>query len=288
MDSRSQEDGDARRSEREALFLASLPEIERAARFVARRNRLSAVEAEELLAEAKLALIDHDYRILGQFEGRSSLRTYLLTVIQRLFLDRRRRQWGKWRPSARATRLGPLALRLESLLYRDGLSLDEACQVMESQGSSTEARVELVALAGQLPVRTKTIEVPIDDDPAVDAASPGDPETRLRGQLTAERCQAALERALRSLPADDRVVLRLRFEDGVSVADIARGFRLDQKGLYRRIDRVLAGFRRALEADGISWGEVEEMIAGGHSHLRLPLTDSEYPRSRTSLGETAS
>lgn len=282
------EGGDARRSERESLFLSALPEIDRAVRFVARRNRLPPTDAEELAAEVRLALIDRDYQVLAKFEGRSSLRSYLLTVIQRLFLDRRRRQWGKWRPSARATRLGPVALRLEALLYRDGMTFDEACQLLQSAGGCTETREALVELAARLPVRTRTRELPMDEQAQVDPASPEDLEVSLDGRRTAERCQAALERAVRVLPADDRVVLRLRFESGASVADIARSFRLDQKGLYRRIDRILAGLRATLEADGVSWTDVEEMIGSGSCHLRLPLEDAESARARTSLEETTS
>jgi len=44
--------------------------------------------------------------LLAKFEGRSSLRTFLTVVIQRLFLDHRISAWGKWRPSAEARRGG--------------------------------------------------------------------------------------------------------------------------------------------------------------------------------------
>jgi hypothetical protein len=54
-----------------------------------------------------LKLIENDYRILRSFEGLASLGTYLTTVIARLFLDFQIHEWGRWRPSAAATRLGP-------------------------------------------------------------------------------------------------------------------------------------------------------------------------------------
>ena len=71
-----------------------------------------------------LKLIDDDYQILRGFRERSSLRTYLSTVVERLFLDYRIRQWGKWRPSAQARRAGALAVRLEALLHRDGVPFE--------------------------------------------------------------------------------------------------------------------------------------------------------------------
>jgi len=105
-------DAQVRRAELESLFLASLPDIEQVSRFIARRQRLSASEAEDFLSEVNLGFIRSDYAVLASFAGRSSLRTYLTTVIQRLFLDYRRRLWGKWRPSAEALRRGSRALGL--------------------------------------------------------------------------------------------------------------------------------------------------------------------------------
>jgi RNA polymerase sigma factor (sigma-70 family) len=80
-----------------------------------------------------------------------------------------------------------------------------------------------------------------------------------------ERPDAALERkewcmivdgALAQLEVEDRVILRLRFEDDVSVPEIARLLRLGSSfALYRRLNRVLSGLRRALEAAGMSDSE---------------------------------
>ena len=52
--------------------------------------------------------------------GRGSLNTYLRVVIERLVLDMRVTNWGKWRPSARARRLGAEAVLFEQLTVRDG------------------------------------------------------------------------------------------------------------------------------------------------------------------------
>src|SRR4051812_28238821 len=86
----------------EVLFLTELPTIERVAAFVTSRHRVPAAEAQEFASHVKMHIIESDYAVLKRFEGRSSLRTYLTVVIQRLFLDYRISQWGKWRPSAEA------------------------------------------------------------------------------------------------------------------------------------------------------------------------------------------
>jgi RNA polymerase sigma factor (sigma-70 family) len=62
----------------------------------------------------------------------------------------------------------------------------------------------------------------------------------------------ALQGALRDLPTSDRLLLRLRFEDGLSVPEVARLMgEASPFRMYRRIDRLLAALRRVLQAEGI-------------------------------------
>ena len=114
----------------EDRYLQNLGTIERIAACVARRYHLDASEAEEFVQEVRVRLLDNDYAVMRKFEGRSSLSTYLTTVIGRLFMQWRVEQWGKWRPSAEAKRLGPTAITLERLLSRDGLTWSEAVSVL--------------------------------------------------------------------------------------------------------------------------------------------------------------
>lgn len=63
---------------------------------------------------------------------------------------------------------------------------------------------------------------------------------------------AALEGALARLDAGDRLILRLRFEEGLSVPEIARFLgEASPFRLYRRIEKILAGVRKALETAGV-------------------------------------
>lgn len=280
-------DAQARRAELERLFLSSLPDIERVARFVARRQRLSATEAEDFLSEVNLSFIRSDYAVLASFGGRSSLRTYLTTVIQRLFLDYRRKLWGKWRPSAEALRRGPLAIRLEILLYRDGLSLDAALETLRTNFACPESRDAIADLAHALPARTNRRAMVEGGEelalvPAGDLASP---ETQLEGRDTSARAQELVAQVMGALDAQDRIVLRMKFEDDISVADIARTLNLDQKRLYRRIEELLAGFRKSLEARGLAWSDVGRMIDRGQCHLCLPALPRETIGSRPSPEE---
>ncbi|HVG08525.1 MAG TPA: sigma-70 family RNA polymerase sigma factor [Thermoanaerobaculia bacterium] len=69
------------------------------------------------------------------------------------------RAWGKFRPSAAARRLGPLALELEVLLGRQGLSFDEAYQAIKLRFPGL-SRGEAEEIAAQIrPRRPRRVEV---------------------------------------------------------------------------------------------------------------------------------
>jgi hypothetical protein len=61
----------------------------------------------------------------------------------------------------------------------------------------------------------------------------------------------------------DRLILQLRFEQDLTIADIARLLQIEQKPLYRKVDALLARLREALETEGVSAGDVAAMLGGG-------------------------
>ncbi len=138
----------------EQWFLEQLPVIERVTGWVCARRGLRGADAEDFASIVKIRLIENEYEVLGKWQGRSSIKTYLTTVINRIYLDFQVQRFGKWRPSAEARRLGPVALRLEQLMFRDGLSFDEACEVLLSDPRIGLNRDDLHAIRVQLPQRT--------------------------------------------------------------------------------------------------------------------------------------
>src|SRR5262249_29160148 len=121
------------------IYSQNADTIESALMARCRIQRLSTDAAEDFCSWARLRLLEDDQRILRKFEGRSSLRTFLITVIERLFLDWRNAQWGKWRPTASARRHRPVGIELERLVIRDQYSVGEAIQILVSKGIASEA-----------------------------------------------------------------------------------------------------------------------------------------------------
>ena len=264
-------------SEYQQQFLDALPQIEAVVRHVARRYRLTMDECSELEGQVKLRLIEDEYRVFRKFEGRSSLRTYLVTVVSRLLLDERTRQWGKWRPSQEAQRLGPLAVTLERLIVREEMPPDAAIATIVSRDPS-QSDTGLRAIVDRLPVRAVPRRV-VSDSALTDVPSPAaGPEHLLldderRESMTVAR--AALQEATASLSSRERLLLTLRYEQGARVADIAKTLGVPQKPLYRQFEGLLERLREHLEARGLSADDIARLCQGAvDDDSQTPITGS--------------
>jgi len=243
------------------VFASELALIERVIQWVCARRCLRGADAEDFASTVKLRLIENDYEILARFEGRSSLKTYVTAVINRLYIDFQNQRFGKWRPSASARRLGPVALRLECLLYRDGLTFEEARAVLQNDVTVTQNADALYALSVELPVRSTRRAAREHDQEPSDASGGFTAVEQAERRALAEKTFVALRRALHRLAARDRIVLRLHVETGLSVADVARALGEEQKALYRRRDALYKQLRSDLETEGIGGADAHELLS---------------------------
>lgn len=241
--------------EDESLFLTSLPVIDDVARQVCRRHRLSGAEAEDFRSEVRLHFLQHDCKVLRSFQGRSSLPTFVNVVVQRLYLDYRNRQWGRWRPSADARRRGPMAVLFEQLVVRDGWSCDEATELLRVNHQVDPREIASIA---RCVVRKPARQIVGEHE----AGGLESPEPRPDASMahaeqegTARRVHMTVDRARRALSPQDAMILKMRFDETMPVAAIARALHLEQKRLYRTIDRILRRLRRAVEAEGLAPGQ---------------------------------
>jgi len=247
------------------LFQSQLPLIEGVIRSLVRRRQLAAAEAEEFASHVRLKLIEGDYHILRQFRERSSLGTYLSTVVAHLFQDYRNSQWGKWRPSAQARRAGELAVRLEKLLHRDGVPFEQAVEVLLVTERVAATRAEIDALRAQLPARLprRIVGEEAMADIPVNSAGAESAVLAREAAAVATRTRAALAVALSRLSPQDQIVVRLHFGEGLTIADVARALHIDPKPLYRQLERMLGSLRESLEAQGVGGDVVTEWLGQG-------------------------
>jgi RNA polymerase sigma factor for flagellar operon FliA len=273
-----------------SLFSEHRRLIEAVIRTVIRRRRMTRDEAEDFASVARLGLLEDGCAVIRNFRGESSLSTFLIRVVDRMLLDYRVENWGKWRPSARARRLGRLAMQLEKLTSRDGLTFDEAAETLRTNFQVARTDAELWAIYRQLPERTPRVLLADDALTTIPASIASfDEGPRADGAWMI----GALVRALSRLEPEDRMLLHQRFFGGIRTVRIARARGLDQKRLYARFSRILGKLRVCLEAEGVEPSAVREWIdnRGGDARCRsiaaFPPGDGAHMACRSVRGGAA-
>lgn len=245
------------------LFLKNLDLIERQVRYFASRAYLKPDEIEEFASIIRLKLIAHDYEVIRKYQRKCSFKTYLSVVIKRALLDHLDHLWGKWRPSAEAKSLGPLAVKLEQLLHKERFTLGEACQILQINFKVEKSTQELMDLAALLPRREPYQEVGEESlFDLVDSGSLSDGGILEKEiQEKRRRIFKALREVLKGLPQDEQVIIDLK-KEGVKVKAMALMVGIEQKKLYRRVDGILGKLRHQLEQQGIHLEDIREIMDG--------------------------
>lgn len=244
----------------EAAFLAHLDWIDKVASIACSKHGVWGAEAEDFGSWVRMKLMEDDYAVLRNFRGGSELKTYLGSVVARHFLTFNRMRRGRWRPTAAAERLGSPARDLEILVQRDHFTLEQAGEKLRTAGITTLSNIELARLLAKLPERPPLRPVPVDAELVLDAtphASRAD-ERVAAAEAEARRGEmmGALGQALEQLEPLERVIVKMHFADGFTVADVARVLGLEQKPLYRRVERLRLRLKAFLEGAGLREDDV--------------------------------
>ena len=266
-------------------FVEQLGLIDRVVQFIARKHRLSAQDMEEFTSTVHLKLIEKNFAILRKFEQRSNLATYLTTVVDRIYLDFCISRWGKWRPSAAARRLGGVAIELERLISRDGVTFVEAVGILQTNQKVSETREQLLAILEQLPVRPVR-RLAGEEELAVVAAGGAVDDAafaEVDDKAVVERVEQALAGAVGRLTAREQLLLKMHFVDDLPVAQIARALAEEPKPLYRRMLQIMATLKEELAQQGIDQPLVARVV--GHPALVLGAMFAHPAESTGDTGE---
>ncbi|MEO8677903.1 MAG: sigma-70 family RNA polymerase sigma factor [Vicinamibacterales bacterium] len=252
----------------ERLFLRHLDLIDQIVRTTGRRRHLSPAEQEDLSGFVRLRLIENNYAALRKFQNRSTFWTYLASVIERLSMDFCIERWGRWRPSAMAERLGPDAVLLERLVHRDSHSFEEALELAHNQHHVSLSESQLRKLWETLPVRTRQTRVP--EEAAAEVASSDTAEVNVEEAAHREelrRIERILTEAIARCTDHERMLLALRFDQGLKIAEIAAAIGGSPPTLHRHLAKVLGDLRAALQSAGVNAGDMSRLL--GHQSIIL-------------------
>jgi DNA-directed RNA polymerase specialized sigma24 family protein len=163
-------------------------------------------------------------------------------------------------------------------MTRDGHSIEEAIEMLRTNHKVAMSDTEIHALWDALPRRAQTTLV--GEEAAREVSAPEDPAAapEFAGRAEArEKIAGALTAALASLAPQDQLIIQLHFSHGVGATELARHFTLSKATLHRRIARILADLRAALQAQHVDPKEVVVLLQSG---------TFEFPDILESLAET--
>ena len=206
-------------------------------------------------------LADNDFKRLLKFDpgGDASFTTWLRVVARNLCFDWHRTRFGRHRPFKALGDLSPLESEVYKLRFTNGASRDETLQqisktfptvgadevfaIEERLEKSLNARQRWI-LSSRRQVQNSVSAVTTTEEGhpvAIEIADPN-PNQEVLVVTAEERLQ--LRKAVAALPPDERLLLQLRFEQDLSLDEVARLCGLgDGQRVHRRISAVLKKLR---------------------------------------------
>ncbi len=230
---------------------------------ICRKYGMAFDEEEDFAQHVHLQLIENDYRKLRAYKGNSSLKTYLYTVISRIFIDQVR---VKWHPSAEAKRMGETAVVLEKMIYRDHYTLHEACQILAADPSTAIDENAAHDILGRLHFKTpRIISIDYSEERLQGIPDPAPyPDTRItQKELYREKRKmiAIIGDIIPLLSSEDKLLIKLLFIDGRRISEIARLLGKDDHQLYKRTQSILRKMRESMVmAAGMGEVDIGEIL----------------------------
>jgi RNA polymerase sigma factor (sigma-70 family) len=199
------------------------------------------------------------FRRLRRFRplGPASFSTWLRAVVRNLCLDWHRRESGRHRVFRAVGALGPLGRAVFRYRFREGLSRQETLlslrprfpDLTEPQLLASEERVRESLTPRQLfllSLPARAVHIALESEDGSERQLP-DPEPGPDEVASLSEQRQLLERALLRLPDADRLLVRLRFEEGLTLDQIARVAGLgNPQRAERHINGLLERLRTAI------------------------------------------
>lgn len=183
-------------------------------------------------------LVARKFRRLRKFDpnGAASFATWLRAVTRNLCVDWRRKRYGRPQPLDRTKRLSSLDQQVYELVFAHRRTVEEAFHALAplfpsltiSDVDDSAARLAATLsprqqwLLSLRDVQLESLDVPLGDGQPNLAERVVDPLPNPESVAITLEWERALEQALEQLRPADQVLVRMRFEQGLSLREIAR------------------------------------------------------------------
>ena len=162
-------------------------------------------------------IMEKDYSRIKAFQGRSTFKTYLVSITVRLAIDFYNHRYGKVSKKSDPEQPSPKKNHLKIV------SIDD------QQNLSDEKRPDEIVINREIKdVKTRFEEI--------------------------------VQYHLSGLSPEDRLLFKMKYEDNFKVSEIAELLNLNQKKTYKRIEKILSGFKDAFLTENIDFNDVHEIL----------------------------
>ena len=218
-----------------------------------RTNTSSEEDAADCYLHICEQLAKNNFRRLLKYapDGRASFTTWLRVVARNICFDWHRKQRGRKRPFKALQDLSPLEMEVYQHRFLGQSSLEETLADLEPRFPAVSL-AQLVTIEENLqrsltPRQNWILSsrrsgsspavALLSGDPEIDPIDVADPRPNQEAQILQEHQLLKLRNLIRALPAEESLLLQLRFEQDLSLEEIAR---LSGLGDAQRVHRKLA------------------------------------------------
>lgn len=162
-------------------------------------------------------LMENNYAMINAFQGRSTFKTYLFSIVTRLTIDFHRHRYGKTSKKSNPEQPAPKKNRLKIV------------SIIDQENLSDEEHL------GETVINREDEEV----------------KKRLEGIVKSH---------LSELSPEDRLLLKMKYEDNFKVSEIAEILKQDQKKTYRKINTLLSSFKEEFLKEGFNINSIIDIL----------------------------
>jgi len=203
-----------------------------------------------------------DCMCLRNYKERSSLKTFLYSVITKRAIDYKRELFGRLRVPDKIADEGPLAVKVYSLIYFKGYSLRDSYSLLKDEDGYTRSYPDFLeemksVLKPPTLERAPTFHSLEDEAFHLAETLPHSDPNPLEAMIESaddeqrEKILAVIREAAEELSDQDQALLRFAYVSDLKLAAVARMLGLPDGVARRRLEAIMTTFRKKLLAQGI-------------------------------------
>lgn len=252
-------------SEAKRLFVSNLTVTNKIIEKYCRMHNVRGNEVDDCRSYVYEKLIDNDYKKIREFKGNSSYKTFITVVITRILIDRKRLSSRKWKPSKKAIEIGKEAVILEELVYCKDCSFEEAYNILTTNHNipiDRDKAYEIVTqLQGRNIRRKRHKKVEIDENGyGIHSISPEEAAIDEENLKIKEQLYIIIKEMHESLSNEERLLLKMRFEDDISISKIARILKMNRSDVDKKLKAIIRRFKDKILTKGISIDSIRDIL----------------------------